>query len=283
MASPAALPGSPGAYTQERNALNAPVSRTSSAEFFLAEGDEAGAPPEASWRERQLDFAKPAHLTLECGRPAPLLVREPPALGGPDGDGAVEWEDADEADALQDTPAAAALAERLRKLRASETLCHVGAHVYVGSESAAANVELLRGAAITHVVCCAREAGALAEGAARAAGLALHRLRIDADDSRSLLLLQRHVPRLWAWLLQTGGFEPGARVLLHCNQGRNRSVALAVALVALRTGEAAGDVCERVLRTRPSALVNDSFVAQLAQLDTPEGRATLLAAVSKTA
>jgi hypothetical protein len=145
----------------------------------------------------------------------------------------------------------------------ADTQC---AHVCIGSSRDAANPQRLWDLGITHVL---NAGGAAARGVTVARDGASGRERpltvlvLEARDAADEPILAKFYAAAEAFL----DTAVGGRALVHCFAGVNRSVTLACAYVAARSGQPVDAVVARVLATRFSALTNAAFVKQLAEFD----------------
>ena len=138
--------------------------------------------------------------------------------------------------------------------------------LWVGSMTDAANIEWLNAHKITHVVNCGQ---ALYKYKERILPQTMiqHVLVVDADDSAGYPILS-HLPSVAEFCDKAG---PDARILFHCMAGVNRSPALALAYVCLRSrtmGETSRlerfcVVFEALMVVRPIVLENLDYYEQL--------------------
>ena len=156
----------------------------------------------------------------------------------------------------------------------------VGRQVLVGSVRHATMVPMLRRLGITHVVNCAAGDCSVPVGEYEEHGIEYLPLR--GVDAEGYPVLKRHLEQLLQFagpVLESStlarGKEAGkGKVLLHCNAGRNRSVALAVALVLIFELTPLPNVVRRLFQRRPFILTNHSFRQQLAELAEQQGLLT---------
>jgi protein-tyrosine phosphatase len=150
--------------------------------------------------------------------------------------------------------------------------------LFVGSVGAAYNGEALASAGITHVVCACKRAR-LNYVAAYNTGTSnknnLKYLRIPIDDAAGENLT-RYLDQVTDWireaLLITSTGEQKKRknnkVLVHCMQGKSRSVAIVVTYLVKYHNHVAStpkDALDVVCRTRPQAEVNHGLWRQVCQ------------------
>ena len=156
----------------------------------------------------------------------------------------------------------------------------VGRQILVGSVRHATMVPMLRRLGITHVVNCA--AGDCSGPVNEFEEVGIEYLALRANDAEGYPILKRHLepllqfvgPVLESSTLAKGRDAPKGKVLLHCNAGRNRSVALAVALTLLFELTPLPNVVRRLFQRRPFVLTNQSFRQQLAELAEQQGLLT---------
>ena len=156
----------------------------------------------------------------------------------------------------------------------------VGRQILVGSVRHATMVPMLRRLGITHVVNCA--AGDCSGPVNEFEEVGIEYLALRANDTEGYPILKRHLepllqfvgPVLESSTLAKGRDAPKGKVLLHCNAGRNRSVALAVALTLLFELTPLPNVVRRLFQRRPFVLTNQSFRQQLSELAEQQGLLT---------
>jgi hypothetical protein len=228
-------------------------------------GSDGGSRAAATWRT-----PSPFRVAGDAAEPPPSLLV---ALGGAPSEAL--WLDADEPDA--ETPSAVAMRHALAEARRANPTAarfagaskpaRLAADVFVGDAGHAADAALLSTLGVTHVVCCAPDAVVDAPPHVK-------HLLLPAHDTADEPLLHAHLPPLVAFLRDK---PRGSVVLVHCQRGVNRSVALAAAFVALRDGERAAAVAALAAAQRPAVLTNSAFLQQLATLDEPALRSAWLA------
>lgn len=91
-------------------------------------------------------------------------------------------------------------------------------------------------------------------------------MRIAAEDSPDYPLLARHLPASFAFVSECLDEVPPRPVLVHCVQGINRSGAVVVACVMLRSGIPLLDALYHVSMLRSGIVNNDYFQAELVLL-----------------
>jgi len=157
----------------------------------------------------------------------------------------------------------------------------VGRQVLVGSVRHATMVPMLRRLGVTHVVNCAAGDCSVPVGEYEEVGIEYMPLR--GVDNEGYPILKRHLEQLLQFVgpvLDNSTLAKGrehankGRVLLHCVAGRNRSVALAVALVLIFELMPLPNIVRRLFQRRPFVLTNQSFRQQLSDLAEQQGLLT---------
>ena len=139
------------------------------------------------------------------------------------------------------------------------TSTSVSGTLYVGSFEAASNSEFFDEAKIGAVVNCTKNlANVFEEG-----GSVAYR-RVAVEDAHDEQLVD-HVVDVSDWI--GDHLVAGRNVLVHCLQGKSRSVTVCAAYLMLRDGCRLRAAYDRLVATRPSLSVNDGFASQLESLD----------------
>lgn len=131
--------------------------------------------------------------------------------------------------------------------------------LFVGSIGAAySEEEVLRRRQYTHVVCVGMADAMELRFAER--GLAY--LRVPVRD-RPTEPLGAHLPATCRFIEAALAGAPANKVLVHCFQGKSRSVAVAAAFLMRRDGLSLEQAVALIRTTRPAACPNVGFAAQL--------------------
>lgn len=156
----------------------------------------------------------------------------------------------------------------------------VGRQILCGSVRHATMVPMLRRLGVTHVINCA--AGDCSVPVDELEEVGIEYLPLRCFDAEGYPILKSHLqqvvdfaaPVLEASTLAKGVHSTRGKVLLHCVAGRNRSVALAVALVLIFELTPLPNVVRRLFQRRPFILTNQSFRQQLSELAEQQGLLT---------
>ena len=130
--------------------------------------------------------------------------------------------------------------------------------LYLGSMAHASNVPLMKRLGLTHVLDCADREPIEAYDAA-----GVEHLLLGAQDNTSYPLLKTHSAQAAAFLRPA--LDGGGAVLVHCEQGINRSAAIAIAFLLEWRMEPLLDVVAHAFAARPIILQNQGFVTQLVE------------------
>ena len=134
-------------------------------------------------------------------------------------------------------------------------------HIYIGSQSNAENLRILRNLGITHVLNCAGYKGPKPfPNASPYEGLGIEYHEFEAEDSDSYDIVQIF-PEAFRFLdevKQTGGVA-----LVHCNLGINRSSAVCVGYMMSRGGKTLLEATKAIKKKRNVVLTNKYFQRQL--------------------
>lgn len=147
-----------------------------------------------------------------------------------------------------------------RAVREDSTPVEVTPGVYVGSVGAAKNVDGLRALGVTHVLCVCNgmPAGGFAER-----GTFVHRSieirdSVDADIAEHFETTREFI---------RDALARGGRVLVHCFQGRSRSVAVCAMFMMCERGMTLEEAMTAIRAVRPRAMPNSGFMRALEALD----------------
>ena len=130
--------------------------------------------------------------------------------------------------------------------------------LYLGSMAHASNVPLMKRLGLTHVLDCAEREPIEAYDAA-----GVEHLLLGAQDNTSYPLLKTHSAQAAAFLRPA--LDGGGAALIHCEQGINRSAAIAIAFLLEWRMEPLLDVVAHAFAARPIILQNQGFVTQLVE------------------
>jgi len=130
--------------------------------------------------------------------------------------------------------------------------------LYLGSMAHASDVPLMKRLGLTHVLDCADREPIEAYDAA-----GVEHLLLGAQDNTSYPLLKTHSAQAAAFLRPA--LDGGGAVLIHCEQGINRSAAIAIAFLLEWRMEPLLDVVAHAFAARPIILQNQGFVTQLVE------------------
>jgi len=93
--------------------------------------------------------------------------------------------------------------------------------------------------------------------------LGISYLGIDAEDIESYPLIANHLDTVQKFV---AGLPKQGKVFIHCREGRNRSCAICVALLLVDEQWMLRSALQHMVKQRPIALTNASFVEQLVVL-----------------
>ena len=159
---------------------------------------------------------------------------------------------------------AARLEHLLRRLAAlagaaaARAPAEVAPRVFLGGAVAADATHLLAHLGVTHVLNATEEL----LPPPPAAGFAFLRLPLRDDEAEDVSV---HFERAAAWV--DAALAGGGAVLVHCHEGRSRSVALVAAWLMASRGLALREALAAMRAARPEAQPNPGFLAALAELD----------------
>ncbi|KAJ1628935.1 protein-tyrosine phosphatase-like protein [Pavlovales sp. CCMP2436] len=155
-------------------------------------------------------------------------------------------------------PRLAAALAAVSRIRSRDALPQeVSPGLYIGSVGAARNLEALKAAGITAVVCATSEAAPYFPET-------LKYLHIKVRDEAGVRI-SKHFDDSFAFI-ERGLFGGGA-VLVHCVVGRSRSGTLVAAYLMRKYGLTMGAALEQIRRVRPQVAPNPSFAIQLLRLE----------------
>ena len=149
----------------------------------------------------------------------------------------------------------------------------VTSKILVGSVRHATAVPMLRRLGVTHVCNCA--AGDCSAPVDQYEEHGIEYTALRAVDAEGYPILRNHLNAVLEFiqpLMARSTMEKGPedekrpKVLLHCSAGRNRSVALALAVVMMHEGTPLQNIVRRLFQRRPFILTNQSFRQQLHEL-----------------
>ena len=134
--------------------------------------------------------------------------------------------------------------------------------IFVGSAGSAYHLENLRDAGITHIVClCSSVKHAFPE-----AFTYMPLVELSDDSSKESLEQFTTVHRACvAFIISALESDPANRVLVHCKQGKSRSVAICVAFLRYQFGMSYKAALAAVRVARPEASPNSMFEKFLQQ------------------
>mmetsp|Transcript_12571 Transcript_12571/g.36490 ORF Transcript_12571/g.36490 Transcript_12571/m.36490 type:complete len:274 (-) Transcript_12571:137-958(-) len=142
--------------------------------------------------------------------------------------------------------------------------------LYIGSRDDAKNLQALQANRIRYVLNCTpskNDGGVANFHEARRDAFEYFRCPLQDNPSQSL---KGHLDDAFAFLHKARIREDG-NVLIHCNKGESRSVAIAIAFLMTQSNMSYDDALGLVRKARPQAKVNDAFVPQLQQLAQDSG------------
>ena len=128
--------------------------------------------------------------------------------------------------------------------------------IFVGSAGAAYHLENLRDAGITHIASlCSSVKHAFPEEF-----IYMPRVELNDDSSEESLVQFTTVHQTSvSFILDALESDPGHRVLVHCMQGKSRSVSICVAFLRYQLGMSYDDALSAVRVARPEASPNSVF------------------------
>lgn len=175
-------------------------------------------------------------------------------------DGANDTDDDDDDDRAKKIAALFKAMLTARAVREDSTPVEVTPGVYVGSVGAAKNVDGLRALGVDHVLCVCNgmPAGGFAER-----GTFVHRSieirdSVDADIAEHFETTREFI---------RDALARGGRVLVHCFQGRSRSVAVCAMFMMCERGMTLEEAMSAIRAVRPRAMPNSGFMRALEALD----------------
>ena len=147
-----------------------------------------------------------------------------------------------------------------RAVREDSTPVEVTPGVYVGSVGAAKNVDGLRALGVTHVLCVCN---GMPAGGFAPRGTFVHRSieirdSVDADIAEHFETTREFI---------RDALARGGRVLVHCFQGRSRSVAVCAMFMMCERGMTLKEAMTAIRAVRPRAMPNSGFMRALEALD----------------
>lgn len=147
-----------------------------------------------------------------------------------------------------------------RAVREDSTPVEVTPGVYVGSVGAAKNVDGLRALGVTHVLCVCN---GMPAGGFAPRGTFVHR-SIEIRDSVDANIAE-HFETTREFIRDA--LARGGRVLVHCFQGRSRSVAVCAMFMMCERGMTLEEAMAAIRAVRPRAMPNSGFMRALEALD----------------
>ena len=147
-----------------------------------------------------------------------------------------------------------------RAVREDSTPVEVTPGVYVGSVGAAKNVDGLRALGVTHVLCVCN---GMPTGGFAPRGTFVHR-SIEIRDSVDANIAE-HFETTREFIRDA--LARGGRVLVHCFQGRSRSVAVCAMFMMCERGMTLEEAMTAIRAVRPRAMPNSGFMRALEALD----------------
>jgi hypothetical protein len=176
---------------------------------------------------------------------------------------AVDADDTDDADDDERAKKITALFKAMltaRAVREDSTPVEVTPGVYVGSVGAAKNVDSLRALGVTHVLCVCN---GMPAGGFAPRGTFVHRSieirdSVDADIAEHFETTREFI---------RDALARGGRVLVHCFQGRSRSVAVCAVFMMCERGMTLEEAMTAIRAVRPRAMPNSGFMRALEALD----------------
>ena len=147
-----------------------------------------------------------------------------------------------------------------RAVREDSTPVEVTPGVYVGSVGAAKNVDGLRALGVTHVLCVCN---GMPAGGFAPRGTFVHR-SIEIRDSVDANIAE-HFETTREFIRDA--LARGGRVLVHCFQGRSRSVAVCAMFMMCERGMTLKEAMTAIRAVRPRAMPNSGFMRALEALD----------------
>lgn len=147
-----------------------------------------------------------------------------------------------------------------RAVREDSTPVEVTPGVYVGSVGAAKNVDGLRALGVTHVLCVCN---GMPAGGFAPRGTFVHR-SIEIRDSVDANIAE-HFETTREFIRDA--LARGGRVLVHCFQGRSRSVAVCAMFMMCERGMTLDEAMTAIRAVRPRAMPNSGFMRALEALD----------------
>jgi atypical dual specificity phosphatase len=130
--------------------------------------------------------------------------------------------------------------------------------LYIGNRFDAVE-SALRKRGFTHVLCCT-------SGAMRVPMEGITRVLMPLSDYGESNIME-DVVDVGVPFIADALADEGAKVLVHCSQGVNRSVTTTVAFLMAKQGMCLRDAWQLVSTNRPQACMHDDYVAQLRSLD----------------
>jgi len=165
--------------------------------------------------------------------------------------------------------AAAASAAALEEMRAHE----VTKGVYIGSVTAAVDVNWLRSAGVRAIINCAQEVDELSNRVREEAGIVFYtKLSMDDTSRRDLThSIQRGasvVQEALRVVMDSGGGGAGdGALLVHCAMGISRSVSVVLAYMVMHGGMSLCQAAKLVFARRPMAYPNVGFWRSLRTIE----------------